>query len=166
MLVLPSNTIKEIVVSFENVEQVTIYSDAIRRAQFGRIEEELELRQNQMVRANHPEKIDIDFNMGLFLPRNLNMRGMHMHYRYSDEENLNTVKEHFYSHRDITSIRLVNLLHNELWIVAPWCEGNPNSNEYMQFIETDEGYKLTIDRNVEKNRPLVFTKKTSVENLV
>lgn len=166
MLVLPSNTIKEIVVSFENVEQVTIYSDAIRRAHFGRIEEELELRQNQMVRANHPEKIDIDFNMGLFLPRNLDMRGMHMHDKYSDEENLNTVKKHFYSYRDITSIRLINILNDELWIVAPWCDSNPNSNKFMSFEETEEGYKLTIDRNVERNRPLVFTKKTSVENLV
>ena len=162
---MPSNTITKLIVSFENVEQVTIDASVLLSADFGELSQELKVYENKTIHINIPEYIEMELDKSMFAFKNLDMREMHMYNTKTEEENIESVKKHFKVDKNIVSITLVNAIHEELLIVAPWLEPNPNKNDYMKFEEKENSYLLTIRKENESVRPIVFMKKTSVENL-
>ena len=129
---------------FENVEGMIINSAMVARAILGNITENMLLQEKRVTRFMNIDELTIIFKKDLFSEANLSFEDMHFQGVETNEELIETFREHLTTWKDITSIDLVYNDGKKESFSVPWSDEDENTNDFQRFYEQSGEFYLKI----------------------
>lgn len=129
---------------FENVEGIIINSAVVARAILGNITENMLIQEKRVTRFINIDELTIIFKKDLFSEANLSFEDMHFQGVETNEELIETFREHLTTWKDIASIDLVYNDGKKESFSVPWSDEDENTNYFQRFYEKAGEFYLKI----------------------
>lgn len=129
---------------FENVEGMIIDSAVVARAILGNVTENILLQEKRVTRFMNIDELTLIFKKDLFSEENFSFEDMHLCNIETNEELIETFRNHLTSWKDITSIDLVYKDGTKESFGVPWSDEDENSNDFQRFYEQAGEFYLKI----------------------